>query len=120
MKWKKEQLKFNINHILQKYDNYLRNKDFRPSGVLRYLISVRIYLNEYKKVKPSTDDAFSFRANLLNSNRKRSTINLYSAAIIQFHEMFGEDLKLPYLKLNNRIPYYLTSEDILRIFSVNK
>jgi len=116
--WNKAQLKLDINPILNKYENYLRFKGYRDTSIIRYVNIVKKYLNENKSVRPSVDDAVRFRAELLNSNHKRATINLYSAAIKQFHRMYGEEVDLPYLKLNNKLPYYLSSDDVLKILNL--
>lgn len=79
---------------------------------------VKSYLKFSKKIHPIQSDAEEFRARLIRSNLKRSTINLYSAAIKQYYRMNGEDIDLPYLRFNNRIPFYLTADDILAILSV--
>jgi hypothetical protein len=116
--WDRSQLRLDINPILNKYENYLLAKGYGPSSITRYLDNVKFYLFENKSVKPTVDDAVRFRADLLRSNRKRTTINLYSAAIKQFHKMYGEDVDMPYLKLSNKPPYFLTSDDVLKILSV--
>ncbi len=116
--WKTVGIKHNLNPVLYKFGNYLLTKGYRESSIIRYLEIIKVYLKVNKSVKPTVDDAINFRANLLKSNRKRATINLYSAAIKQFHKMHGEDVELPYLKLNNKLPYFLSADDVLRILSV--
>ena len=116
--WRRDQFKLDINPILDKYENYLRSRGYRPSSISRYVNIIKIYLDRNGSIKPSVDDAANYRADLLNSNRAKATINLVSAALSQFHKMYGEDVNFPYLKLNNKLPYYLTSDDVLSILSV--
>ena len=47
-----------------------------------------------------------------------SAINNHTAAIIKYHAMIDQPVKLPFLKLNNSLPYYFDEKDILKIFSV--
>lgn len=115
--WNKES-RFNIDPALKKFENYLTFKGYSQSSIDRYRTMVKSYLKFSKKIHPIQSDAEEFRARLIRSNLKRSTINLYSAAIKQYYRMNGEDIDLPYLKFNNRIPYYLTADDILAILSV--
>jgi integrase len=116
--WKTEQITFNIQPILHKYEDYLKSKGYMESSITRYLDLVKVYINANKNIRPTPDDAFKFRADLLKSNRKRATINLYSAAIRQFHKMNGEEVELPYLKVNNKLPYCRSQDDILKILSI--
>jgi hypothetical protein len=81
--WNRDQLEFNISPILSKFENYLRSKGYRDTSIFRYLALVKTYLEENKSIKSSVDEAVRFRASLLNFNRKRATINLYSAVIYQ-------------------------------------
>jgi integrase/recombinase XerD len=59
-----------------------------------------------------------FRDELLKSNLKSSTINLYFAAIRQFYKMNSKEVEFPYLPVNNKLPYYLSSDDVLKILSI--
>jgi integrase len=59
-----------------------------------------------------------FRDELFKSNLKPSSINLYFAAIKQFFKMHGEDVEFPYLPVDNKLPYYLTSDDVLKILNI--
>jgi len=107
--WKKSQLKTDINPVLEKYENYLRSSGFRESSIIRYEDSIKKYLNKTKSIKPTIDNAMEFRDELLKSNLKHSTVNLYFAAIKQFHRMHSEEVEFPYLPVNNKLPYYLLS-----------
>jgi integrase/recombinase XerD len=116
--WNKSQLKNDINPVLEKYENYLRCRGFRESSILRYRDLIKKYLNKTKSIKPPVDTAMEFRDELLKSDLKHSTINLYFAAIKQFYKMYGEGVDFPYLPVNNKLPYYLSSDDVLKILSI--
>ncbi len=116
--WNKSQLKNDINPILRKYENYLRSRGYRESSIIRYSDSIKIYLNKKESIKPTIDRAMEFRDELLKSNLKSSTINLYSAALKQFYKMHNEEVEFLYLPVNNKLPYYLSSDDILTILSI--
>jgi len=67
--------------------------------------------------KPTKSDFEEFREILNEKHLSRSTINNYSFAVNEFHEMWGESIDYPFLKRNDEIPYYFGEEDVLRIFS---
>lgn len=116
--WNKSRIKTDINPILEKYENYLRSSGFRESSIIRYRVLIKRYINKTKSIKPNIDNAIAFRDELLKSNLKHSTVNLYFAAIRQFHKMHNEDIEFPYLPVNNKLPYYLSSDDVLKILSI--
>jgi hypothetical protein len=113
--WNKYQQKSEINPVLGKYENYLRSKGYRESSIIRYSELIKIFLNKNQSIKPTIDRAMEFRDGLLKSDLKSSTINLYFAAIKQFYKMYSEDIEFSYLPVNNKLPYYLSSDDVLTI-----
>ena len=116
--WNKSQLKNDINPVLRKYENYLRSRGYRESSIIRYRDSIKIYLDKTKSIKPTLKNAMEFRDELLKTNLKSSTINLYFAAIKQFYKMHNEEVEFIYLPVNNKLPYFLSSDDILKILSI--
>jgi len=116
--WRKSQLKNDINPVLKKYENYLRSKGFRETSIFRYRDLVKRYLNKMNSIKPTIDKAMEFRDDLLKSNLKSSSKNLYFISIKHFYKMHGEEVEFPYLPVNNKLPYYLSSDDILKILSI--
>jgi site-specific recombinase XerD len=118
--WSKSQLKVDLNPILKKYEDYLRYNGYRESSVLRYSHLVKIYIKKANSITPNSECAFKFREGLLKSNFRSSTINLYGAALKQFYRMQGEDISFPFLPVDNKLPYYLSSDDIIKILSVIK
>jgi integrase/recombinase XerD len=116
--WNKSQLKYDINPVLRKYENYLRSKGYRDSSIIRYGDSIKRYLNATNSIKPPIEKAMEFRDGLLNTQLKPSTINLYFAAIKQFYLMNDAEVEFPYLPVNNKLPYFLNSDDILQMLSI--
>jgi integrase/recombinase XerD len=107
-----------LDPILRRFKNYLRDKGFRDSTVGPYVSSIRRYLEFVKTENPSIDNANEYRQTLFDKNLARSTINNYSSAVAHYHKMIGGSVDLPFLKRNDEIPYYFDPDDILRIFSV--
>jgi integrase/recombinase XerD len=106
-----------LDPVLRRFWNYLRDKGFRDSTIGPYVGAIRRYLEYTKVEKPSIEDANKYRQTLFDRNLARSTINNYSFAIANYHKMIGGSVKLPFLKRNDEIPYYFDQDDILRIFS---
>jgi len=116
--WKTVGINQNINPVLYKFEDYLMEKGYSQSSIARYLDIIRVYLMHVGSIRPTVDDATRFRKYLIKSNKKKATINIYGAAIKAFHKIYGEDVELPYLKLNNKLPYFLSADDVLQILSV--
>lgn len=73
-------------------DGYLK-----PSDYISWLL---------KTASPSFEDAKEYHSNMAASNLARATVNIRRAALIASYSSQGLDLKLPYLKPNNQVPYY--------------
>ena len=107
-----------LNPYLKRYETHLVDIGLRNSTVVSYVWLVKAYLEYAKTYRPTTTDFEQFRETLHVKNLARSTINNYSFAIKKYHAMWGEQIKYPFLKRNDDIPYYFDDEDVLRIFSV--
>ncbi|HOO50252.1 MAG TPA: tyrosine-type recombinase/integrase [Alphaproteobacteria bacterium] len=103
---------------LKRFSNYLRDRGLRKSTIGMYVGCARRYLQFAQTERPSKEDSLKFRESLLENNLSRSSVNNYSFAIKNYHEMLGDSIKLPFLKKNDEIPYYFDEDDVLRIFSV--
>ena len=66
---------------------------------------------------PSQAEASDYYSSLHQSSLSKSAINNFAAAIIKYHAMIKRPVKLPFLKVNNALPYYFDEMDILKIFS---
>jgi integrase/recombinase XerD len=51
------------------------------------------------------------------SKLARATVNIRRAALLAFYKSQGQDLKLPYLKPNNQVPYFFDGNDVAAIFN---
>jgi integrase/recombinase XerD len=110
-----------IDIAVRRYKKHLEEKGFRFSTIEGYVGNIRRYLTVVATQYPSINDIMRFRKILFEKNLSRSTINNYSFAIIEYHRMIDEsadEIKLPFLSKDDRIPDYFTQEDVIRIFSV--
>jgi integrase/recombinase XerD len=82
-----------------------------------YLKAIRLFIQNSKNATPSIEDAREYHSNMAASNLARATVNIRRAALIAFYKSFGLELKLPYLKPNNQVPYYFDEDDVLAIFN---
>lgn len=101
---------------LKQFKRYLRDKGARQSTIDDYMARVERYLRFCAKEQPSPEMAQNFRDYLMDRELSRSTINNCCFAMRNFHAMLGQEVKFPFLKRTNTIPYYFTSDDVSRIF----
>jgi integrase/recombinase XerD len=120
--WDASELKMELNPLLKHYEQYLRSQNYRDSTIDGYCNLIKVYLKFLKTDKPTLDQAVKFREDLMSSPRKLkpSSVNNYYAAIKLYHKMNGEDLNLPLLKVNSKINFYYTEDEILKMLSVIK
>jgi hypothetical protein len=68
--------------------------------------------------KPTLQQAMEFRQHLIEEAKlKPSSVNVYTTCIKSFHKMQKEEIKLPFMKVLNKINFYFTEEEISRLFS---
>ncbi len=115
--WRRE-ARTDFDLPLRKYERYLESQGFRKSTIESYAGQVQRYLEFARTDRPSVETASLFKDSLHDRNLARSTINNYSFAVACYHEMYGEEVSLPFLKRNNELPYYFDEEEVLRIFNV--
>ena len=101
---------------LRRFKRYLRDKGIRQSTLDDYMVRVENYLKFCGNNQPSPDMAQSYRDSLMDRNLSRSSINNYCFAVKNYHKMLGQDIKFPFLKRTNEIPYYFTANEVIRIF----
>jgi integrase/recombinase XerD len=107
-----------FNAPLRRYKRYLEDIGLRETTIDSYVGQVGRYLIYTGTDRPVSDMAVQCRETLHDRGLARSTINNYSFAIINYHRMLGETLRLPFIKRNDQLPYYFNEDDVLRIFSV--
>jgi len=120
LKWSiSKRATIDLNPSLSRYKRFLKDRGYRDSTIFGYYSFVRVYLKFAKTTQPTVKQAFEFRETLIESFRKPSTINNYSLAIRLFHKMQNaeEDIKFPLLKVNNKLNFYFSEEEILRLLS---
>jgi integrase/recombinase XerD len=118
MDWTRERDKVDLDPVLSRYQKYLKRIGLKDSTVGLYLKLATAYLQEVNTDLPNKTDAEHFTNSLHEKQLSGSAINNFTAAIIKYHAMIDQPIKLPFLKLNNSLPYYFNEADILRIFSV--
>jgi integrase/recombinase XerD len=118
VKWSRFGNRVDLNPALIRFARYLERSGLKKNAIELYKKLVKDYLLEVKTEMPSALDASRYRDSLLDKNLSGSTINNAAAAIIKYHAMIDQPIKLPFLKLNNSLPYYFEESDVLRIFSV--
>ena len=101
---------------LKRFKHFLRDKGIRQSTLDDYLLRVERYLKFCGNNQPSPETAQRYRDTLLDRNLSRSSVNNYCFAIKNYHKMLGQELKFPFLKRTNTIPYYFTGDDVCKIF----
>jgi integrase/recombinase XerD len=106
------------NHDVQlkRFNRYLRDKGVRPSTLSDYLQRARKYLEFCGSDQPSPEKAQEYRDHLLDRELSRSSVNNYCFAVKNYHRMLGQDVKFPFLKRTNEIPYFFASTEVNKIF----
>ena len=116
--WSRVRDKADLNPALIRYTRYLETKGFKKNTIILYTKLINNYLVEVNTDLPIPQDATNYRDSLHDKKLSGSAINNFAAAIINYHRMIDQPVKLPFLKLNNSLPYYFDEKDILKIFSV--
>jgi len=117
MNWDRLQFQFDMDHTLKKFERWMINRGYRDASIDDYLKAIRLYLKTQKTIAPSVDEAIEYHSNMAASNLARATVNIRRAALLAFHKSQGQELKLPYLKPNNQIPYFFDENDVAAIFN---
>ncbi len=105
-----------IKPALTRFKKYLDRIGFKENTIILYVKLINAYLLEAKTGTPSTKDAEKFYNSLHERKLSGSAINNFAAAIIKYHKMIDNPVKLSFLKLNNSLPYYFDEMDVLKIF----
>lgn len=78
---------------------------------------MHLYLKFAGTDRPSDADLKAFRESLFDRRVARSTHNNYKFCITEYHKMLGESVEIPFLPVNEKLPYFFSEEDINRFFS---
>jgi integrase/recombinase XerD len=104
------------NGALHRFERYLLDRGIRQSTLNDYLDRVSSYLKFCDHNLPSPETAQGYRDTLMARGLSRSSVNNHCFAMKSYHKMLGQDIKFPFLKRTNTIPYYFTADDVFRIF----
>ncbi len=103
---------------LKRYKRFLQEKGYRESTVESYSSNIARYLEFVGTDKPTLKNFDEFKeAFLFDRHLSRSSINNYYCTIMQYHQMVGNEMKLPLLKNNVHLPFYFDEDDVNRIFA---
>jgi len=106
-----------LTPVLKHFERWLRDQGHREEGVLTYMRATKLFLKSIKTATPSVEDAKEYHARMVKSKLARSTVNIRASALKAFYKHQGIDLTLPYMKINNRIPYFFSEDEVLAIFN---
>ena len=80
-------------------------------------MGARRYITFCQTPEPTNKDLERFRDHLFDEHLGRSAINNYSFAVEHYHEMLGQQIKLPHLKRNDILSHYFNESEVQAIFS---
>jgi integrase/recombinase XerD len=103
---------------VKRFSRFLENQGCRPNTIKSYVQYIRGYIKFCQTPEPSKEKLEEFRDQLFDRHLARSTINNYAFAIMQYHRMIGEPVKLPILNRNDTLPDFFTEDEVLAIFGV--
>lgn len=115
--WDRSQYQFDMNPTLNRFGRWMKDRGYREASIDGYHKAIRLYLKTLKTISPSIEDAKQYHSNMAASNLARATVNIRRAALIAFYKSQGLDLKLPYLKPNNQVPYFFSENDVAAILN---
>jgi integrase/recombinase XerD len=108
--WKVGQTDF--ESVIQRYDEYLRERGFSESTIKRYDDVLGYFLKFAVDSHPDVAKANEYRSYLVEERKAHATINNSCFALKNFYRMHGEDFKFPVLRASNIIPYYFEESEV--------
>jgi hypothetical protein len=88
---------------------------YREAYVETYVGAVNKFLRVTKSANPTLDNAMNWHGDLAESKLARSAVNIWGAGLKAFYRSRGLELTLPYMKVSNKIPYFFSEEEVLKI-----
>jgi integrase/recombinase XerD len=116
--WSRIRTKSDLKPALTRYKAYLESLGLKNNTITLYIRLAKAYLENVETDMPSPTEASDYFHSLHEKKLSKGAINNFVAAIIKYHSMIKKPVKLPFMKLNNSLPYYFDEMDILRIFDV--
>lgn len=111
------QITTDVNPVLRKFERWLNEQGYRSLTINAYRITIARFLKETGSLNPTLEDAKIWHGNLAESKLARSTVNIWGAALKAFYKSRGIELALPYMKVNNKIPYFFSEDEVLAILN---
>ncbi len=115
--WDRSQLQFDTNPVLKRFARWMTDHGYRDASIEDYLKAIQLYLKTLGTITPSIEDAKEYHSGMAASSLARATVNVRRAALIAFYKSQGLELKLPYLKPNNQVPYFFDENDVVAILN---
>ena len=106
-----------VDPTIRRFERWLSENGYREACVQTYSGAVRKFLVVVKSANPTLDAAMTWHGDLAESKLARSTVNIWSAALKAFYRSRGLELTCPHMKVNNKIPYFFSEEEVLAIFN---
>lgn len=116
--WSRIRTKSDLKPALTRYRAYLENLGLKENTITLYVRLAKAYLEDVRTDIPLQADASDYYSSLHQRKLSKSAINNFAAAIIKYQAMIEKPVKLPFMKLNNLLPYYFDEMDVLKIFDV--
>ena len=116
--WSVKACERDFSSAIARYYRYLRDLGLRSSTIESYAIRLKCFLEYTKSDRPTTNSFEEYRANLIEKNLSRSSINNTCFAIKHYYKMNGEEISFPFIRPDNHLPYYFDENDVLGVFSV--
>ena len=114
--WNRTRDKADLKPALTRYNKYLVTIGLKANTIKLYTRLINVYLEAIGTDTPSPKEAQEFYEHLQERSISRSAMNNYAAALTKYQCMLGKPVKLPFLKVNNSLPYWFEEIDVLRIF----
>lgn len=114
--WTRQIIK-DVNPSLNRFERWLNEHGYRNACIETYLRPIARFLKETGSTNPTLEDAKVWHGDLAESKLARSTVNIWGAALKAFYRSRGMELILPYMKVNNKIPYFFSEDEVLAILN---
>jgi integrase/recombinase XerD len=111
------QISTDVDPTLRKFERWLVEQGYRDACIKTYLKPIKRFLKEMGNANPTLEDAVGWHGDLAESKLARSTVNIWGAALKSFYMSRNMKLILPYMKVNNKIPYFFSEDEVLAILN---
>lgn len=102
-----------VKPTLKRFERWLIEQGYPEACIDTYVGAVRTFLRVAKSANPTPEEAMAWHGDLAESKLSRSTVNIWGAGLKAFYRSRGFELTLRHLKVNNKIPYFFSEEEVL-------